>query len=298
MSVRLFQAKYRINTVSLVTTGVWQLSGEVLDSSPDGFIAADAEVGNLVFDESLEDGVVNRWRITEIVSAGTPTVETLVAKVVYDETGSPAGMGEPVTCDGAICDKTANYSLSQTPSVEWTNISESIQTAIRNIDNTKVDIVQGPQGFTGVQGVQGPQGFTGVQGVQGPQGPAGGIQKYSFQCTMCFVNGNIESDTFLNVPAGWTVIHGTGNSRNLVTITHNVGSVPLDMLLKYYQGGINEGPQGPQGFYYHDSVILDSVPFYVPATNQDSIIVDIGYNFSPNHTWDSDTVIYFDVLFL
>ncbi len=56
------------------------------------------------------------------------------------------------------------------------NISNSCETrtfTCNQNDNTNVQILRGPRGFTGPQGPQGPQGIQGETGPIGPQGPQG-----------------------------------------------------------------------------------------------------------------------------
>jgi hypothetical protein len=179
-----FQARYTIGSVTEITPGIlWELIGDVFDYSFQSFGPANATVGDLVFDEGTSDGVVNRWRVTQIVSTGVPNPTSLTVRVVYDEPGSPAGLfGEPVPCDGVICDKTALYGFSQQPALSWVGISETIKSAILNNDERRIDASigtaigpQGPQGlgFQGFTGIQGVAGANGIQGVAGANGNAG-----------------------------------------------------------------------------------------------------------------------------
>jgi hypothetical protein len=428
MGARLFQAKYEIATVEYNATNppTWTLSGEVIDYSPDSFAGADASVGDLIFDESPDDGVVNRWRITYITAAGEPKASSLSVIVVYDETGTPAGAGEPVVCNGAICSKTAIHYLSQAPSIEWTNISESLSAAILNTDLRIIDAIPGggatgPQGFTGPQGavpqdlpagkiVAGAQqhitsasdvqillgqntgyfdtdnmtatanqitiktagyyiitgsifnmfgsanitqailklngneiarhlhpetsnmqvsttiycqindvitlwantfggesffnedlksslSVVACKGYQGPMGPAGNgnINRYSFQMTLKQDGGDLVPDTYLNVPAGWTVTHGTAENKSITTITHNVGTQLIDMFSSYYQNGLMDAPYGPQGMYYRDMYASPDFNYYNEKnTSQISFTL---FTTMPNHTFEPTTILYFNLLF-
>jgi len=152
----LFQARFEVTGVEQVDVSTWQMTGEVIDSSGTGFGPADAEVGNLVFDEdvSIFIGTVNCWKVTELVAVGPS--RTLVVKVQYAEPGSPGGMGEPQSGSCAICKSVGvtPLNLSQTPAQGWVQIGETLQNGVRNYDMRTVAGVgaQGSQGISGCCG--------------------------------------------------------------------------------------------------------------------------------------------------
>ena len=148
MSQAPFQAKYIINSVTNITPGIlWELNGDVVDFSFQSFGPTNAAVGNIIFDEGTFDGTVNRWRVTLIVSTGSPNWNSLTCQVVYDEPGTPAGLfGEPVPCDGIICDKTAIQRFAMQPAGNWTGVSETIKNAARNVDFIRADKI-GVKGY-------------------------------------------------------------------------------------------------------------------------------------------------------
>ena len=169
MGAPIFQARFEVIGVDELGGGVFRLTGNIFDSSGAGFGPVDAAVNDLVFDEdtSVYIGTVNRWKVTQIDSTGPGTA--IVLRVIYDESGSPGGLGTPMGGSSAICRPTVGaLKLSQTPAQGWTQISETLSTAVRNTDGrfTGAAGIQGPQGF----GAQGPQGTLGVDGVQGGQG--------------------------------------------------------------------------------------------------------------------------------
>ena len=179
MSDPLFQARFEVTYVESLggDPALWRLTGTVIDASGMGFGPANAAVGDLVFDEDTTTfyGTVNAWRITEIVSAGG----NLVVKVQYNESGIPAGLGEPQAGSCAICRPTVgSLRLSQAPATGWTQLGETILHSVRNFDSRTVGAsgvqgAQGSQGTLGVDGNQGPQGVGGTDGAQGPQGDLG-----------------------------------------------------------------------------------------------------------------------------
>jgi hypothetical protein len=89
-------------------------------------------VGDLFFDEAVSTSVVNRWEITQIVQVTAP--RTIKVRCVYDEDGTPAGAGQPVPCQGAICSVTDDLSLAIIPSTGYAQLSETIKSAIQNIN--------------------------------------------------------------------------------------------------------------------------------------------------------------------
>jgi len=193
----IFTARFEILVSTNIGAGVWQIEGCVYDDSLFGYSAADAQVGDLVFDESLWYGTTDRWRITEIQSA---IGNTLHCNVVWDDTGPPDENG-PEACQGAICRPTTRYRLSETPSLAFSKISETLQNAIRNIDNRYIiDNIQGgsgysASGYSGYSGYSGISGYIGYSGYSGygPQGISGysgysGISGYSGQAAPQYIH--------------------------------------------------------------------------------------------------------------
>jgi len=174
MAQFLFQAQLNITDVEDLGSGVFRVNGTVID-----FVsywdASAASVGDLIFDEdaSFYPGTVNCWRVTEILSA---VGQNLSVRVVYNETGLPAGVGQPMFGVGAVCAAIGSYKVSQGPAPAWTNISTTLQNAIMNYDRRGIGNnlgvgSTGPMGPTGAAG--GPTGATGVTGPTGRTGPTG-----------------------------------------------------------------------------------------------------------------------------
>jgi hypothetical protein len=135
MSQSLFQARFDITNVTPVTSVLWEVTGRVIDTSYNNFGPSNVIVGDVFFDESLTDSVINRYRIVDVISMGIPTPTSIVVRCVYDETGTPAGTaGQPVPCSGAICRLTETH-LSMNPSIGWAHLSETLQFAIINLNN-------------------------------------------------------------------------------------------------------------------------------------------------------------------
>lgn len=184
MGAPTFQARFEVASVTFISANLWELAGDVYDTSGAGFQPDDALANDLVFDEDSSTfvGFVNCWKVTSIISRHTPNYTSLVCRVAYNEPGSPGGVGEPLGGSCAICRATSTGSLdlSQAPSPGFTLISDTLSNSIRNYDArvTTEAGVQGPQGLGGPQGISGPQGTSGTNGVQGPQGILGtdGVQ--------------------------------------------------------------------------------------------------------------------------
>jgi len=166
MSTTLFQARYEVVSITEITPGtLWQLYGRIYDSSGSGFSPADASVGNLVFDEDLSYyvGTTNCWKVSDIVAAGPGTA--LTVQVVYNETGDPGGLGQPLPGSSIICAAVGTSDLSQVAAPGWTQVSETLVNAVRNYDNRKDAGGTGGEGATGPQGATGPIGETGATGA-------------------------------------------------------------------------------------------------------------------------------------
>lgn len=141
---RVFSARFDIQgSISTVNPGEFDLFGEVVDLSLDGFSVSDVQIGDLVYDENTLDGTHNRYQVTQVIATGPGSifggggVNACHLLVVFDDAGTfpPAG---PAAGTGAICRSTPNQNLSEVPSESLKGISESLATRIRNIDNRVV----------------------------------------------------------------------------------------------------------------------------------------------------------------
>lgn len=132
---QFFTAGIEIGNVVEVGGGVWEIFGVVRDESLFGYTSTDVQLNDVIIDENPWDGTINRWKIIEIVSQ-TP-VPDLDVKVIWDDIGTE-DIGGPVAGFGAIFRSTPNLALSEVPTVSYAKISESLQTYIRNIDNSRV----------------------------------------------------------------------------------------------------------------------------------------------------------------
>jgi len=135
MSRPAFQAGYDITTIEEVTTGVWRLIGTIIDNTPLGFSALDAELGNYIYCETYL-GDIDQYIITEIISAVGNTLE---CKVVYNEPSVPAS-GQPSYGTAAICKYPDQPPIGDIG-------SEFLINGIRNLNvklltNTYLDIVE------------------------------------------------------------------------------------------------------------------------------------------------------------
>ena len=94
----VFAAGYSITYVEDLGSGVWRVTGDIIDYSLMGYTASDAQVDDIIVDEDSYNGTTDRWKITEIVST---SVLNLVCKVIWDDVG-PEDTSGPVSCTGAI----------------------------------------------------------------------------------------------------------------------------------------------------------------------------------------------------
>ncbi len=123
----LFQARYDITSISDAPPG-WQLQGTVTDNSPLGYGAPDVQIDDLIFCYVPDNGDIDRYRITNIVSASGVT---LVCEVVYDEEGSPR-FGAPMSGWQLICRPSSN-GVPYLTSLQFGGFDEYLQSGARNL---------------------------------------------------------------------------------------------------------------------------------------------------------------------
>jgi hypothetical protein len=128
----ILAARYSISAVEDLGSSTWRLTGTVNDESLSSFLAPDAQVGNAIFDENPDTGVVNRWKIINIVSA---SLRNLICDVQWDDIGDVEDNIPQVWCDAALCGVSTTIRLAEVPVLVYTYINESIQVRINNINN-------------------------------------------------------------------------------------------------------------------------------------------------------------------
>ena len=142
----VFAAGYNITYVEDLGSGVWKVTGDIIDYSLMGYVAADAQVGDIIVDEDSYNGTTDRWKITEIISA---SVLNLVCKVVWDDEGTE-DTGGPVPCTAAIARVSTNWLIAEAPTEAFSQISEVLKVKLQNI-NQRHNIDKIPS-FDGVSG--------------------------------------------------------------------------------------------------------------------------------------------------
>jgi hypothetical protein len=142
----VFAAGYSITYVEDLGSGVWRVTGDIIDYSLMGYTASDAQVDDIVVDEDSYNGTTDRWKITEIVSA---SVLNLVCKVIWDDEG-PEDTSGPVACTGAIARVSTIWGIGEAPTENYAQISEPLKTKFQNINQRH--IIDKIPSFDGVSG--------------------------------------------------------------------------------------------------------------------------------------------------
>lgn len=142
----VFAAGYSITYVEDLGSGVWRVTGDIIDYSLMGYTASDAQVDDIVVDEDSYNGTTDRWKITEIVSA---SVLNLVCKVIWDDEG-PEDTSGPVACTGAIARVSTIWGIGEAPTENYAQISEPLKTKFQNINQRH--IIDKMPSFDGVSG--------------------------------------------------------------------------------------------------------------------------------------------------
>lgn len=94
-----FSARYSISYIEDINNGNWRITGKIYDDSLIGYLADAVQIGDAIFDENPDTGIVNRWKITQIVSV---SIRNLVCIVSWDDEGDPDLLG-PQYCEAARC---------------------------------------------------------------------------------------------------------------------------------------------------------------------------------------------------
>lgn len=125
----------------LATPGEFEVFGDVIDSSLDGYSVSDVIAGNVFFDENIMTGLHNRYKVLSVVATGPSaysgaTPNSIHLNSVYEDEGSfdPDG---PAASQGIICAETS-LGMVEVPSWTVQGISEQIVTRARNIDMRKI----------------------------------------------------------------------------------------------------------------------------------------------------------------
>lgn len=140
---KVFSARFSIQgSIDTGTPGEFDVFGDVVDQSLDGFSVSDVQVGDLVYDENVLDGSITRWVVTQVVATGPGSIfggggATACHLVVqFDDEGTTPSSG-PAAGTGAIA-RSSDGGLAEVPSQSTKGISEALSNQIRNIDNRTI----------------------------------------------------------------------------------------------------------------------------------------------------------------
>lgn len=139
---KVFAARFSIiGAGPLPTAGEFEVFGDVVDQSLDGFSVSDVAAGDSFFDENLMNGNHNRYVVLSVINTGPsaywgagPNSIHLYAK--YEDAGAYDENG-PAASEGIIC-RTSSFGMSEIPPWTIQGISEAITTRARNIDMRQV----------------------------------------------------------------------------------------------------------------------------------------------------------------
>lgn len=143
---QVLAAGFNITYVEDLGSGVWKVTGSMIDYYFTSYTALDVEVGDIIVDESSYDGSTDRWKIIEIVSASGLD---LVCKVVWDDEG-PEDTSGPALCTAAIARVSTIWGISEIPTESFATISENLKTRLQNINHRH--IIDKMPSFEGVSG--------------------------------------------------------------------------------------------------------------------------------------------------
>jgi hypothetical protein len=175
-----FNARFDIVGASDLGSGIWEVIGEVIDSTLEGWSVTDVQIGDAFVDESPFFGTYNRWKIVTIEDVGTSaypgaTTNGIRVHSIWDDEGAE-DLNGPAAGTAFIGRTSLNKKLIEIGSVSLQLISEPLQTKLQSINNRAfIDPVSlvGPTGPAGLDGPTGPAGPAGADGAVGPTGPAG-----------------------------------------------------------------------------------------------------------------------------
>lgn len=133
-----FNANFNISGSAEITPGNWEVTGEVIDYSLDGWSVNDVAVGDAFVDESPFFGTNNRWKVSEILTIGPSsypgaTANSIRLMAVWDDIGDPDPNG-PSGGISLIGRTSPNQKMLWSGSVGSQLIPETIQNKIHNIN--------------------------------------------------------------------------------------------------------------------------------------------------------------------
>lgn len=133
-----FNARFDINGSSEIGGGQWEVTGDVIDSTLDGFSVADVRAGDAFVDESGFFGTYNRWKVDSIVSIGSgaypgANVNSIKLIASWDDVGD-VDLNGPSAGTAYIARTSDNRKIIWSGSVAAQLISEPLQNRIHSIN--------------------------------------------------------------------------------------------------------------------------------------------------------------------
>lgn len=135
---KVFSARFTIVGASpLPTPGDFDVYGDVVDQSLDGYSRSDVLSGDIFFDENMMTGLHSRYVVLSVVATGPSAypggnVNSVHLTSRYADVGDYDENG-PAASEGAISRASAK-GLSEIPAWSVQGVSESLTTRARNID--------------------------------------------------------------------------------------------------------------------------------------------------------------------
>jgi hypothetical protein len=136
---KVFNANFNIIGSDDMGGGEWQVTGDVIDYTMDGWSNSDVQVGDAFVDESLFFGTLNRWRVIQIVTIGSSSypggnANSIKLRAVWDDLGDSDANG-PAGGVAVISRTSPNRRMMWSSSISAQLISDPLATRVAAINN-------------------------------------------------------------------------------------------------------------------------------------------------------------------
>lgn len=133
-----FNARFDIVGATDLGSSIWEVTGDVIDSTLDGWFVGDVQAGDAIVDESGFFGTYNRWQVVSVEATGISayvgaTANSIRLHAVWDDVGDP-DLNGPAGGTAYIARTSANKKLVWSGSVSQQLISEALQNRIHSIN--------------------------------------------------------------------------------------------------------------------------------------------------------------------
>ena len=134
---KVFSARFTIlGSIPLANPGDFEVYGEVVDASFDGYLPSDVGPDDLFIDENIFSGAHNRYKVLSVIATGSgafagANYNSIHLNARWDDDGSydpngPVGVG--------VIGKPTPLGISELPAWTLQNVSEAVIARARNID--------------------------------------------------------------------------------------------------------------------------------------------------------------------